>query len=239
MRPVERGAVPQINGADVIFAHYRDARDLLMERIGGYCSYCEVPMPSGADVEHVQPKSRNLALERDWNNFLLGCTSCNSVKGARDVALDEFLWPDRDNTLRAFVYEREKPPELAPTLGAALQPKAIATLTLTGLNRHPAPGHPKPTKRDRRWLERDRMWRLAEHTRALLASIPAAEIARRDEAAGLIVIAAVGYGFFSVWMAVFAGDVPMRRRLLAAFAGTAANCFDGTANLVARPGGLC
>ncbi len=32
------------------------------------------------------------------------CPNCNSVTGDDPVDLDEYLWPDRDNTARAFTY---------------------------------------------------------------------------------------------------------------------------------------
>ena len=52
-----------------------------------------------------------------------------------------------------------------------------------------------------------------------------------------IVRAARGHGFFSVWIAVFAGDSTMRRLLIEAFPGTAADCFDAqTGTVTPRPG---
>jgi hypothetical protein len=55
MRPVRCGACPRTGGRTVRFTHYRDARDPLIQRIGDYCSYCEMPKPDGPDVEHIRP----------------------------------------------------------------------------------------------------------------------------------------------------------------------------------------
>ena len=53
----------------------------------------------------------------------------------------------------------------------------------------------------------------------------------------LILDTAEGYGFFSVWMAVFAKDRDIRCGLIGRMAGTAADCFDGDGLPVLRPAG--
>ena len=100
MRPVERGAAPRE------YARYGDAIDDLEERLGRYCSYCERRLPIGLAVEHMAPKSLHPDREVDWDNFLLGCTNCNSVKDVADVADGDILWPDRHNTMLAVAYSR-------------------------------------------------------------------------------------------------------------------------------------
>ncbi len=95
MRPVERGSAPRT------YTRYQDAIGDLEARLGTYCSYCE--RRTSLAVEHVIPKSKRPDLEREWTNFLLACTTCNSVKGDKDVVIQKFLWPDRDNTFLAYV----------------------------------------------------------------------------------------------------------------------------------------
>ena len=68
MLPVSKGPPPQTE-----FSHYRDALDDLEDRIGLFCSYCEQPIQHVPEVEHVQPKSLEPHLERNWDNLLLGC----------------------------------------------------------------------------------------------------------------------------------------------------------------------
>jgi uncharacterized protein (TIGR02646 family) len=120
MRPVERGLAPQT------YAQYRDAIEDLKSRLGSYCSYCERQVAASLAVEHVIPKSLRPELEKEWHNFLLGCTNCNSVKGDRVVELQNFIWPDRDNTLLALVYSKGGFIRLADNLDNNLKTKAQA-----------------------------------------------------------------------------------------------------------------
>ncbi|HJT32511.1 MAG TPA: HNH endonuclease [Pirellulales bacterium] len=231
MRPVARGDPPlDAEGTTIVFSHYRDARDRLIERIGDYCSYCEVCLHSSIHVEHVRPKKPNPDLETVWTNFLLACENCNSVKGDDDVTLGDYLWPDTDNTALAFDYCVDEPPRVSQTLTAAHQQLARNTIQLTGLDR--VPGHPKFSDRDRRWQKRKEAWGVALLARKALAANPT------DQLRESIVHIAVSRGFWSVWMAVFHDDIAMRRRFLGWFPGTAANeCFDANAVPKQRPGG--
>lgn len=54
------------------------------------------------------------------------------------------------------------------------------------------------------------------------------------EARGLVVAAAEGWGFFSVWFAVFEQHIDVKLALIDAFPGTARSCFDEQAGLVKR-----
>lgn len=159
MRPVDRGPVPQVDGVPKVYVEYGDARDDLFGRLGDYCSYCEMCCHQGPAVEHVQPKGGEAGhpeLERTWDNFLLGCPYCNSVKRERSVALPDFFWPDQDNTFRAFKYDLDRAPQVADGLNPAQQKTAERTLRLTGLDREPT--HPQLTRKDRRWLKRREAW---------------------------------------------------------------------------------
>jgi uncharacterized protein (TIGR02646 family) len=123
MRPVERGMSPQA------FSNYRDAYPYLVERMGDYCSYCERQIETHLAVEHVQPKDPVPALVNSWTNFLLGCVHCNSCKGATQVSVMDYLWPDTDNTLRAFEYGPGGSISSNPTLVPAIRAKADAMIT--------------------------------------------------------------------------------------------------------------
>jgi uncharacterized protein (TIGR02646 family) len=230
MRPVERGICPQDRaGNPIAFAHYRDARDELIGRVGDYCSYCEVCLHSSVHVEHVRPKKPQPALEREWTNFLLACDECNSIKGDADVDLDDYYWPDRDNTARAFRYDFNLPPAVEPSLTLAQQAIARSTIALTGLDR--VPGHSRFSERDRRWKKRMDVWGVALLQRKCLVARDSAEI--RDA----ILQIAIARGHWSVWMQVFHDDVDMRSRLIRWFRGTAANCFDQETRPITRRSG--
>src|SRR4051812_14307340 len=98
MRPVTRGAAPKA------YANYQDAIGDLEDRLDRYCSYCERRFQIGLAVEHVVAKSSDPSRRTDWENFLLACLNCNSAKGVKITNNSDFVWPDRDNTLRAIEY---------------------------------------------------------------------------------------------------------------------------------------
>lgn len=225
MRPVEKGAAP------AVFAKYQDAGPDLQARLGDYCSYCERQIETNLAVEHVQPKTHVPTLSTDWTNFLLGCVNCNSTKGSTPINLSDYLWPDADNTLRAFEYVRGGMVQAHPALTPNLAAKAQATINLTGLDRYPGGPGRAPTTADQRWLRRQQAWEKAEWTRTVLAGQDT------DAVRELIVSVATARGEFSIWWTVFAGDTDMRRRLREAFIGTHGASFDVNENPVARAGG--
>ena len=232
MRPVRRGPVPEVEGVRKTYAAYGAARDDLIKRLGEYCSYCELPCAEGPAVEHVQPKGGKHGrpdLELIWDNFLLGCRYCNGVKRDTPVAVSDYFWPDQDNTFRAFKYETDRAPQPADGLSPAERARAERTLELTGLDREPS--HPDLTDRDRRWFKRREAWGKAIISLGNLQSAPSEEMRRQ------IVLDALGTGFWSVWMTVFAGDQDMLRRLVSSFVGTERACFDPDMNPMPRPGG--
>lgn len=225
MRPVDKGAAP------AVYAKYQDAGPDLQARLGDYCSYCERQIETNLAVEHIQPKSLVPALGTEWLNFLLGCVNCNSCKGHAPIVLDEYFWPDSDNTLRAFEYVRggmiQPDAALAPNLAA----KAQATIRLLGLDRHPGNARRKPTTADLRWLRRQQAWEKATHYRDKLAAQDT------DALREAITDVATGRGEFSIWWTVFSGDTDMRLRLRAAFVGTHGASFDVNETPVPRAGG--
>ena len=234
MRPVNRGVVPtDSDGNPVKFKAYGDARDDLISRLGGYCSYCEIYLPMALAVEHIQPKSLEPTLEKEWSNFLLSCPSCNSIKGAKVINalnLHNYFWVHSDNTFRAFVYEKDRSPQVATSLNDAQQQIAQNTLELTGLNREPEPTNRQNVK-DPRWKARKDVWEIAKRHKEYLSQQPT-EITRN-----LIIENAISRGFWSVWMTVFEDYTDMRRRLIEAFQGTCKECFDLDTQPVQRTDG--
>ena len=225
MRPVDKGAAP------AVYARYQDASLDLMDRLGDYCSYCERQIETHLAVEHVRPKVQRTTLRNSWANFLLGCVHCNSSKGKKRVALRDYFWPDRDNTLRAFEYGDDGLVRPHANLAAVDQARARDTIALTGLDKFPGNPGREPTGSDRRWRRRQEIWQLANWDRARLASQDTAVVRE------LIVENAVARGMFSIWWTVFAGDIDMRRRLREVFIGTHGASFDINEDLVPRAGG--
>jgi hypothetical protein len=232
MRPVRRGAVPEVDGVPKTYAAYGEARDDLIGCLGEYCSYCELPCAEGPAVEHVQPKGGKhgrLDLELVWDNFLLGCRYCNGVKRDAPVVVSDYFWPDQDNTFRAFRYELDRAPQPANGLSPEDRARAERSLRLTGLDREPS--HPNLTPKDRRWLKRREAWGKAIISLDNLQRAPSEEMRRQ------IVLNALGTGFWSVWMTVFAGDRDMLQRFVLSFVGTERACFDAEMNPVPRLSG--
>lgn len=227
MRPIERGPAPRV------YREYGDAIDDLAECLGRYCSYCERRLPVSLAVEHMSPKDIHPDLELNWDNFLLGCTNCNSTKSDTDVADHATLWPDRDNTLLALSYSRGGFVSVPEGLGDVVRARARVLLNLVGLDRHASRGWPRPTDKDKRWQQREETWMIAEQSLALFE-----ELGRLPAALDLVVEVARGYGFLSVWLTVFDSYPEVRLALLDAFPGTARDCFDDTGRPVHRPGGF-
>ena len=191
--------------------------------------YCEVALHSTVHVEHVRPKSKHEDVELSWSNFLLACDSCNSTKGDEDVVLDQYFWPDTDNTTRPFLYEVDAAPKVAGGLTAAEAETASRTLKLTGIDREP--GHPHLTDRDRRWFKRREAWGSA------LVALRQLEAGDTEDLRNAIAAAAIARGFWSSWMTVFQHHIEMRQTLLNWFPGTAKDCFDANTRPIPRPGG--
>ena len=226
MRPVDKGPAPKV------YTRYQDASTDLKGRLGDYCSYCERHIETHLAVEHVQAKVQRASLRNSWANLLLGCVHCNSSKGKKRVALRDYFWPDRDNTLRVLEYVKGGLVLPHPCLKGADQVRAEKTITLTGLDKIPGKPDRNPTDSDQRWLKRQQTWQLAEHARDRLAK-QKNNTSMREQ----IVDTAVNRGMFSIWWTVFAGDIDMRRRLREAFIGTHGESFDINENLVPRAGG--
>ena len=203
MRSVDRGPWPTGNdGRRVPFAEYGHAKIPLTERIGEYCSYCE--RRGDLHVEHVVPKSVAEDLETEWSNLLLGCVNCNSRKSKHNDSRNGYLWPDCDDTFRAFVYRSGGRVSVNERLVQGERRKASALFGLVGLG---AMG----SRTDRRRHKRRHAWDQAVGVRNLVND---------DKSRTLAVKVALGTGFFSVWIAVFHDDKDMRRRLKEAFPGT-------------------
>jgi uncharacterized protein (TIGR02646 family) len=225
MRPVERGDAPQV------FTNYRDAYPFLVQRLGDYCNYCERQIETHLAVEHVQPKSPVPALRNEWSNFLLGCANCNSSKGDTLVVLTDYLWPDSENTMSVFSYSEGGLVDHQDGLAPPLKAKALATITLVGLDKYPGNPGREPTSADVRWQRRLEAWQKAEWCQRLVAENDT------EQVRSLVIEVAKGRGMYSIFWTVFHGDADIRKRLREAFAGTSHACFDANEELLPRPGG--
>ncbi len=232
MRPIRRGGSPRHGD----FNDYKDAKTYLVSRLGSYCSYCERRIATMLAVEHIQPKSLPAYrhLSGRWENFLLGCVNCNSTKTDKDVKLDAFLLPDRNNTFAAFVYSADGKVATASDLPPDTRTMADDTLALTGLDKNISVMLDENGKQIAidRVSQRMEAWAVAEEAQSDVLANPGNISVRR-----LAVHLALAAGFFSIWMTIFTADVDMRNRLIDAFNGTRnSGCFDpGTSDPVPAP----
>lgn len=235
MRPVVRGECPKNRaGNDVRFSEYAKARRDMIARLGEYCSYCEMHLDSSLAIEHVKPKQPPGASaplpERElaWDNFLLSCTNCNSTKDNTDVVLDDYLWPDQDNTFRALSYHEGG---IVKSVPGDWQDRADNIIKLVGLNKMLDTAEAS----DRRWLNRKEAWDMATRAKERLARNDYEDM--REQ----ILDTVTEKGYWSIWMTVFADDADMRRRFIEAMPGTCNDCFDPAQGYVPvpRPGGAC
>lgn len=190
MRPIDKGI------ASKTYNNHGDARHDLAEIIGYYCSYCEMSTKNMIEVEHVIPTA-NGGLETDWNNFLLSCKYCNTVKNNNNLGRNDYLWPDIDNTDIAFKYSKAN--TITPRTGSinhVVNTLAENTINLMGLNRVPG-GAAEPTKADTRWISRHEAWEQAELSLVDWLQIKTLQMAKQ------IARTAFVNGHYSIWMEVF------------------------------------
>jgi uncharacterized protein (TIGR02646 family) len=221
MRPVTKGNCPQENGVDVVFAEYGEARQHLIDRVGDFCSYCEIQITNPA-VEHVQPKNHNAGLALDWDNFLLACINCNSIKGHDPIVMADYYWADIHNTFLLFDFyplgavTLKNNPHHSVNIATSLR-----TLNLTGIERYGT------SDADRRWIKRAEAWGKAEDALEYYTNNnrPADYILS-------ITNTATSTGFWSVWMKIFENEPPVITALKSSFPNSFINCDTTDINRV-------
>lgn len=224
MRPIEKGKNNRT------FKESQDAKGDLIDRLGEYCSYCERKLPVSLAVEHVQPKSLHPELRLKWENFLLACANCNSNKLAKDIRLEDYLWPDTENTFLAFVYHEGGRITVNDKLDDRQKKCAQNILDLVELQKQPGANDLK--KNDMRWMQRKKAWDKAVRSFKRL---------KEDDRKGFreqIVETADSDGHWSIWMTVFKDDKDMLRRFIKTFRGTSKGCFDKSGTPIPRKGGI-
>ncbi len=220
MRPIERGNPPlDEEGNEKTYSRYQNARGDLINNLGQYCSYCETRLNASLAVEHVQPKDLKPELELEWSNFLLGCTNCNSTKSVKSIKLEDYFWADTHNTFIPFVYLESGIVTINGELTDLEKIKTANMIELVGLDKTPT----KQDESDRRWTNRKEVWEVANRTLTNLNDL-SNDIRRLF--IELLVDAAKGYGFWSIWMHVFEEHNDVKIALIKGFKGTHEACFD-------------
>ena len=242
MRPFRRGPSPIVGD----YSDYSDAKTDLISRFSSgmingkhkvaYCSYCERVITSGLAVEHIQPKKGNYShpmLIGRWDNFLLACVNCNSSKGSKGVFFDYLLFPDRDNTFKAFLYEPDGKIYINKNNNVVMQSLAINTLKLTGLDKTSR----KTIDENGNLIAQDRInqrmeaWDIAEIQLNIYLKNKSNNGIRE-----MIAMQMVTTGYFSVWMTVFSAHDDMKKIFVDSISGTRlSGCFDISNNSCIHP----
>ncbi len=205
------------------------AKSYLEDTLGFYCCYCE-QMHSDLEVEHIVSKKQDPTKRGDWFNFVLACGCCNgkSNKSAKEVSLENLHFPHQDNTFLSFCYSEAGIVKVNPQLDDSEKEKAHKLMKLVGLDKYPGnPEYPSIPKNDRRWYLRDTQWgfakrKLREFENGNLLAEQVSEFAAQR-------------GYFSIWYTLFAAHPEVRQALIAAFRGTAHDCFDPANNFEPIP----
>ena len=193
MRPVDKGKSPRV------YTDYGKARHDLAQRIGYYCSYCEMRVFNCIEIEHLLPQNQG-GEPLQWSNFLLSCKYCNTVKSDHNQNVTDYLWPDIDNTDLAFTYSEENAVEPHPDTAENVQCLAQNSIELMGLDRYPGGPH-RPTPSDTRWISRKEAWDVARKEYTDWLEAPIIQMARSIARVSL-------NGNYSIWIEVFK-NVPL------------------------------
>jgi len=207
MRPVNKGEAP------CVYIQYSEAKDDLREALGAYCSYCEMNITNGMDIEHVSPKSKNPTLSVSWDNFLIACKVCNRLKSNVNDCRGGYIFPDTHNTAYAYQYSQQGV-AINNALDEAEQQLALNTLNLVQLNRTV-----DSTKRkDDRYVQRLVEWDKAQE------SLKDYEIMQSPEMKRQVVRSHAG--FISSWLEIFKDYPEVKQGLLESIKGSNFNCYD-------------
>lgn len=191
MRPVQKST---FTSNKTSYNPYGDAKPDLIAALGAFCSYCErISYASALDVEHVKDKSTHPSLKFNWDNFLLACKNCNSIKGTQEVDTDVDLFPHLKNTFHPLNYGESGFISVNSNLPETEKLKAQKLIDLVGLDR--IPGHLSYSTKDDRWEYRKETWELAIRYKASFEN--------QKTTVETIIDLARNIGFWSIWITVF------------------------------------
>jgi hypothetical protein len=204
MRPIVKSVKNNADGTPSEYNPWGDAKPELVEELGSFCSFCEkYNSRSALHVEHVYGKKCVDAadnyiydhLKYRWDNFLLACVNCNSVKNNKDIALTNPALPHINNLIHF----------IESTIGGVivvknglLQAELNQTnnfISLVGLDR--LPGHPQHSDKDDRWDERLKVYDIAQRQLRKYEQIP-----RKTDLDTIVDLARTN-GCFSIWYYTF------------------------------------
>lgn len=233
MRPLDKGAVPvDALGNPIVVTEYTSWRSALIDRIGYYCAYCNMPLSHSLQVEHVVPKNPlgiNPGDPLAWDNMLLACGPCNNAKSDNPIDFTTYYFPEEHNTLFPFCIRPNTNDDAAfvvpsDALNAAQQTKALDTIQLTGL----ATKDSRSNIVDIRWKKRRDAIKTVKAAFDVFQSLKSLPTFDAVQSAQYMLQFAIPTGFFSLWFEKFENEPEVIEAFINGLPGTAANCFDST-----------
>lgn len=212
MRPVDKSFK---TGKDRIFKPWNKAKIYLVQELGSFCSYCEKPVNrSSLHIDHVLAKGIRLEsgefkyddLRYDWNNFLLICSNCNSIKSNKDVSLIEPFFPHKNNLVHFILVCDGGLIKIKDGLSAVNKEKTQKFIDLVGLDREP--DHPEYSVFDDRWENRLEAVDTAKRFYKKYTSLPP------ETDIETIIKLAKSSGYFSVWYYQFMNHKEVLKSLI-------------------------
>jgi uncharacterized protein (TIGR02646 family) len=98
---------PQALASDYAFPANKDA---LRIAASGKCMYCESKIDaSGAQIEHIKPKSKYPKLEFTWENLGYVCQACNRTKWDKYDESTPFVNPYKDDPQKFIEWNEAMP----------------------------------------------------------------------------------------------------------------------------------
>lgn len=244
MRPVEKSVRVDGFGDPMEFNPWGSAKEDLTIELGTFCSYCEkYNSRSALHVEHIHGKNCvNINgdliyedLKYRWDNFLLACVNCNSIKDNKDIAeLNPFM-PHQHNLVHFLESRVGGMIKIKSNVAKSDLVRVRVFVELVGLDR--VPGHIHFSDKDDRWDNRLKAFDIAERQLQKYTE------AVRSTDIETIVELAKNIGFFTVWYYAFEkhsevrkaliNGIPINGKLICPFPGTHISSFDAENNFEA------
>ncbi len=236
MRPLDKGPSPvNSDGNPISHRDYQQWRSALIDRIGYYCVYCNMPLSHSLQVEHVIPINPLAGFTPGdliaWENMLLSCGPCNNAKNNTTVTVNQYYLPEEHNTHLPFqIIETHDAGNIhaivsvRPDLTDAQQQKAKRTIELFKLDNIDERGKVVDIRSQKR---RDAMAAINANLEQYIAGKTALNF-DANVAAQRVAIQAKVIGFFSLWYDAFINEPEVMYQLVGSgiIKGTAQNCFD-------------
>ncbi len=234
MRPIDKGLCPQVGGVDKTVAAYQEWRADLIDRLGYYCVYCNMPLSEQLQVEHVTAKvpvaGAVAGAALAWSNMLLACGVCNRAKSNAICTSALYYLPEEHNSHLPFIINQDPINANSaivierPGISNVQQLKARATIDFFHLDVIDTRGKIV----DLRWKKRRKAIDFVAVADMFLQSAKIAQLNTIKDIANGIATLAAECGFFTLWYDKFQNEPEVMEALTnnGVIKGTATICFD-------------